>query len=154
MTPLNNYSPALVSMGNLFQDPHGYQNLQMLKSTCTDTHICIHTYTCRSMHIVDPAHLQAPNRGLQIPFSIHGWLSWWNPQVYGGTAVYLLKKSMCKWVCAVQTCLVQGSSVVSFHLNKIKSYALWAEIIFILEMKTYELRKFNFPKIISMKACN
>ena len=70
-------------------------------------------------------------------FHIHGfnqlWIMWY-------CSTYLLKKkSAYKWTCAVQTHVVQGSTV--YYILCIKVHALWPEVngghsVFIIRQKT------------------
>ena len=95
------YSDPLVSMRGLA--PGLY----------TDTKICV----CSSP-IVTPPYMWVPHPWIQpakdhvLKFTMHSWLNppMWNPQIQRADCIYW-KKSAYKWICTIQTCVVQGSTI-------------------------------------------
>lgn len=93
--PQNSSYPS-VSIGYWFQDP-------------TDIQIC----RCSSP-LYKMAHLQIPNHGLKIVFSICSWLNLWmtNPGIWRVHCIFIYFSSAYKWTHAVQTDAIQGPTLL------------------------------------------
>lgn len=119
--------------------PHNSTTVSLLywgTGSRTHTRTRAHTHTPKSLDVAVPftkwqnnAHSWfstslVPKCRLKILLSfITGWICRCKIQGYGGTTVYFLKKSTCKWACAVQTRVgvVQGSTVYAAIISP-----LWA----------------------------
>ena len=116
LTPPELTSCPSVSVGDWFQDPQGYQNLQMLKSlrhNGADQGISRHSTSLDSQQwskntVFDPRLAESTD---VKPRDTKGRLcTYWG---WGGKK----KKSACKWTCAVETHVVQGPTVLLFAHN-------------------------------------